>query len=264
MLVMLAAGGAVYGTTASSAFDWRTLDITGETFSSEDRARATLALVGGENLFALRTEDLVAKLEALPTVVGATVSVELPDTLRVVVHERRPILVWAVAARRFAVDADGVLFAERSALTPDAQQAIATLPVVEDRRRSAGDLTVGSTLDPVDLDASTRLAALTPPDLGSTAPSLQLRVDDDQGFVMRAQPDGWTAVFGFYTPALRTTELIPGQVRLLRSLLAGREPSVARVVLADDRNGTYIPRGNARASASATPQPRPPNAKPSP
>ena len=51
----------------------------------------------------------------------------------------------------------------------------------------------------------------------------------------------WTAVFGFYTPTLRTTELIPGQVRLLRSLLAGRETSVARVVLADDESGTYIP-----------------------
>ena len=39
------------------------------------------------------------------------------------------------------------------------------------------------------------------------------------GFVIRADPQGWLAIFGFYTPSLRTPELIPGQVRLLRSLL---------------------------------------------
>ena len=52
----------------------------------------------------------------------------------------------------------------------------------------------------------------------------------------------WTAVFGFYTPSLRTTELIPGQVRLLRSLLDGREATVDRVILASDTDGTYIPK----------------------
>jgi hypothetical protein len=58
---------------------------------------------------------------------------------------------------------------------------------------------------------------------------------------MRTRPGTWSAVFGFYTPTLRTTELIPGQVRLLRSLLAGRETAVRKVILADDESGTYVP-----------------------
>ena len=58
---------------------------------------------------------------------------------------------------------------------------------------------------------------------------------------MHTRPGSWTAVFGFYTPTLRTTDLVPGQVRLLRSLLAGRETTVSRVVLADDESGTYVP-----------------------
>ena len=33
--------------------------------------------------------------------------------------------------------------------------------------------------------------------------------------------------------------MIPGQVELLRSLLAGREAQVASVILADTVNGTY-------------------------
>ena len=39
--------------------------------------------------------------------------------------------------------------------------------------------------------------------------------------------------------------MIPGQVRLLRSLLAGREPEVRRIVLASETTGTYIPAADA-------------------
>ena len=67
-------------------------------------------------------------------------------------------------------------------------------------------------------------------------------VTDENGFVVGTRPTGWTAVFGFYTPSLRTTELIPGQVRLLRSLLVGREQLVDRVILASETDGTYIAR----------------------
>jgi hypothetical protein len=49
-------------------------------------------------------------------------------------------------------------------------------------------------------------------------------------------------VFGFYSPATRPTEMIPGQVRLLRSLLAGREATVGRIVLASETDGTYVPK----------------------
>ena len=80
------------------------------------------------------------------------------------------------------------------------------------------------------------------------AASLTVEVGDESGFVVRAEPLGWLAIFGFYTPSLRTPELIPGQVRLLRSLLADREPTVARVVLADDVSGTYLAKPTPRPS----------------
>jgi hypothetical protein len=57
---------------------------------------------------------------------------------------------------------------------------------------------------------------------------------------------GWDAVFGFFSPATRPTEMIPGQVRLLRSLLDGREPEVRRIILASETSGTYIPRATPR------------------
>jgi hypothetical protein len=114
--------------------------------------------------------------------------------------------------------------------------------VVTDARDAAGSLAVGSTLDGPTLDAALRLGSLTPADVGSAARSLVLCLDDVDGFTMRTRPTGWAAVFGFYTPTLRTTDLVPGQVRLLRSILAGREATIERIVLADDRSGTILPR----------------------
>jgi hypothetical protein len=52
------------------------------------------------------------------------------------------------------------------------------------------------------------------------------------------------AVFGYYTPSLRTTDIIPGQVRLLRSLLLGREGLIERIVLASETDGTYVPKAS--------------------
>jgi len=67
-----------------------------------------------------------------------------------------------------------------------------------------------------------------------------------------SRPGSWSAVFGFYTPSLRTTEMIPGQVRLLRSLLIGRESLVDRVILASESDGTYTPR---TTPSAASPKP---------
>jgi hypothetical protein len=72
--------------------------------------------------------------------------------------------------------------------------------------------------------------------------------------VLHGEPDGWNAVFGFYTPTLRTTELVPGQVRLLRSMIAHYgEQDVRRVILADERSGTVVERSTPKPSASPKP-----------
>ena len=106
----------------------------------------------------------------------------------------------------------------------------------------------------VDLDAATRLASLKPSDVGSSAVGLAVTVSDENGFVVSARPETWTAIFGYYTPSLRTTELIPEQVRLLRSLLVGREAQVGRIVLASATDGTYTPRSTPSPSKSAKPK----------
>ena len=238
-LAMLLAAAATYGVGASSAFDVARLEIDGAVYTDRAAVERVLDPVRGQNLFRLSTAPLAASLRDLPTVADAAVGIALPDTLDVTIVEREPILVWDAGEERFLSDLDGYLFAT---VGEDAPAASTELPVVDDRRGTSRLLGVGSTLDPVDLDAARRLGSLVPADVGSTAPALHLRVTDEHGFVVSPGEDGWVAIFGFYTASLRRTEIIPGQVRLLRSLLIGREPSIDRIILADEDDGTYIER----------------------
>ena len=237
-LGMLLAAGGMYGVAASPAFGVGPVIIRGLHYTDAVEVSGRLGIAPGTNLFALSTEPLAARLRELPTVAGADITIRLPDTIDVDVRERDPILVWGVGERRFLVDRDGVLFAELGA----GSQEAANLPAMTDARAASASLAVGGRLDPLDLDAATRLGSIKPADVGSAAPRLAVSVTDENGFVVTAMPGGWSAVFGFYTPSLRRPDLIAGQVRLLRSLLGGREPSVDRVILASDTSGTFMPR----------------------
>lgn len=259
LLVLLAGLAGLYGVAASGAFAARRTEVTGASWTPQGEILAALAIPPGQNLFTVSTAQLADRLHGIPAVKSVAVTVALPDEIRVAVAEREALVVWQVGERRLLVDDTGLLFAGLDGPTP----AAASLPVIVDGRAASAGLGVGSTLDPVTLDAALRLGSLTPADLGSAASGLAIRVDDTDGFTVAAEPGPWTAVFGFYTPTLRTTDLIPGQVRLLRSLLYGREAGVSRVVLADDRSGTYLPIGSPAASPTPGTTPRP-TAKPTP
>ena len=242
---------ALYGLVASPVFAFRHLAIEGASLTAEADLAAQLGVEQGANLFQLTTRPISDRLATLPTVASVDVSVRLPDSLAIQLHERQPIMVWQVPGGRFLVDAQGFLFA----VAPDTSSFPAGgLPVIDDQRAASAGLAVGQSLSPIDLDAATRLGALKPSQLGSIVSSLAFSVDDTDGYVVSTQPASWTAVFGFYTPTMRKADLIPGQVRLLGSLLAkAGESKVARVILATDRDGTYEPRATPRSSASPKP-----------
>jgi hypothetical protein len=245
-LALLVSAAAIYGVASSSAFDYANLEVDGAVFTNPAAVEAAMADARGENLFRVATAPLQARLEQLATVAHARIDLRLPGTLAVSLEERQPVLIWGVGEHRWLVDADGALFAE---VAHDGPAAATKLPVVTDRRAGSASLAVGGHLDPVDLDAATRLASLHPSDVGSAAAGLNVVVTDDTGFVLASTPAAWSAVFGFYTPSLRTTDLIPGQVRLLRSLLDGREATIDRVILASTTDGTYTPKVTPSPSA---------------
>jgi hypothetical protein len=251
---MLVAAGAIYGLATTSAFGFERLEVTGTALTTDDAIRTAVAVDDGSNLVGLSTEPIADRIRELPSVRDVDVSVGLPDVLRVAVVERRPLVVWAIGDRRFAIDDTGLLFAETAT---DPPAAVAGVPIVVDERVAAAGLSVSSVLDPVVLDAALRLASLTPSQVGSHASALRVHVTDDRGFTVTSGKDGWTAVFGFYGLSQRTTALIPGQVQLLEGLLTGREDTVQTVILADDREGTYIARPTPRPTATPKPTPKP-------
>jgi cell division protein FtsQ len=250
LLALLLAAAGLYGAISSDAFSARHVEVTGATWTPEDAVLAALAVRPGQNLFSLRTDVLEDRLAVIPAVRSADVSVALPDTVRVDVQERVALLAWRAAGHTFLVDETGLLFGQPGDAAPELAGA---LPVVVDRRVESTAVGVGSSLDAVTLDAALRIGSLTPANVGSSSSRLEIRLDDSNGFTVRGQPLGWTAVFGFYTPTLRTTDLIPGQVRLLRSTILGREETILRVVLADDRSSTMIPRPTPQPSGTPKP-----------
>jgi POTRA domain-containing FtsQ-type protein len=246
LLGMLATGFLFTFATGPTAFALSRTDLPALSWTDPATVDAALALPAGINAFQLDTAPLEAALRALPAVADADVSVALPDAALVVsIQERQPVLAWQADDRWFIADGTGVIFA-----IVDVDAALpAGVAVVDDRRGGAGiGLQVGGHLDAVDVDVATRLGSVTPADIGSTANRLRVIVTDEDGFTISATA-GWQAVFGFYSPAIRSTDMIPGQVRLLRDLIDGREAAVRRVVLASATDGTYVPRSTPKASS---------------
>lgn len=238
-LAMLVSAGAIYGVGASPAFGFKTLELDGDRYTIADDVRDLVGVAGGANLFLVATDVIEARIARLPTVAGVDVEVSLPATIRVALRDREPVMTWRVGERSFLVDGGGVLFAELGDLSTD---DAAVLPAIVDLREESAGLDVGSALDPIDVDAATRLGSVRPDQIDSAARSFRVTVSDMHGYVVHADPDGWTAIFGFYTPSLRTPDLIPGQVNLLRALIKGREATVDQVILASGTDGTYVAR----------------------
>jgi cell division septal protein FtsQ len=252
ILTMLVAAGGIYGLAATPAFGFDRLTIAGNTLTPSAAIRDRIAIPPGTNLVGLSTQPIVDRLRDLPAIGDAEVSVGLPDVLQVVVHERRPVVLWAVGEHRFAVDGDGLLFADVGA---DPPPGIADVPVVVDQRASAAGLAIRSVLDPVDVEAARRLASLTPGQIGSRVAWLRVVINDGHGFMLTSGPGGWLAVFGKYGRSERTPAMIPGEVQTLAALLADREESIQTIFLSDERNGTYLPKPSSRPSPDASARP---------
>lgn len=254
LLALLISAGAIFGLSTTSAFGFSQLDVRGAVLTPVEAIRGAAGVDPGTNLVSLWTEPILVRVRGITSVRDATAAIGLPGTLELTISERRPIVVWQVGSERYAVDDGGLLFAR---VTSDPTGATASIPIVVDERREASSLGVRSTLDPIVLDAATRIGSLTPSQVGSHADGFRVRVTDERGFTLSSGPDGWLAVFGFYGRSQRTPALIPGQVQLLGALIAGREDRIQTVILADDKDGTFIPKPTPKPSAGPSASPAP-------
>ena len=241
---MVATAGAAYWMLTADSFAVDTPQLSGDLRYTDPQTILDAAgILNGQhpNVVRLRTDEMARQIADIPAIAQVSVTTSLPNNVAISVAERTPLFAVHWSGGTYLVDSSGRVIAS----VDDAKAAQLGVPVIEDDRSAVKpeDGQAGATFDPIDLAAVLQLGAVTPALIDSSATSLQLAITDDDGFVMTAQPNGWRAVFGQYTPNLRPTDLIPRQVQCLRSLLGAGEQGVQTVYLAplDERCGTYLP-----------------------
>ena len=196
----------------------------GERYTPSTQLQRVLASLDGTALLTVDGTALAAELQRLPAVAQATVETVLPDTVRVKLVEKVAAFVWQTSAVRLVGVSDGTLIGQ-IALNADLPADMAGLPLVDDRRVESRNIIVGDRIDAVTLAAAMRLADVEPAALGSTAADLDVRITDDDGFLLVAAVPGWEADFGFYPEAdggssASLGEQVEAQVAAVRTLFS--------------------------------------------
>ena len=215
----------------------------GERYTPASQLQRALAALNGDALLMVDATGLARDLEQLPAVSTATVEAVLPDTVRVTIVEKIATFVWQTSAVRLLGVADGTLIGQL-ALGAQLPADIAALPLIDDRRVESRNIIVGDRIDAATLTAALRLATVDPAALGSAAVDLDLRLTDDDGFLLVSAGAGWQADFGFYPegdsgqPGSFEAR-VESQVAAVRTLFSYEEEAAVRWVDVRDPRRVY-------------------------
>ena len=218
----------------------------GERYTDVTELERALASLDGAALLTVATNDLALELERLPAVAGARVEAVLPNAVKVTIVEKEAAFVWQTSAVRLVGAADGTLIGQ-VALQADLPADLATLPLIDDRRVDSRDIIVGDQIDAATLAAALRLSAVDPTALASQALDLDVRLTDDDGFLLVSHSPLWQADFGFYPPqdageSGTLDERVSAQVAAVRTLFSfQREGEVSWVDARDPGRGYWRP-----------------------
>jgi POTRA domain, FtsQ-type/Cell division protein FtsQ len=167
MLILLAAGWAVYACATSERFVVHSVTVHGNVLLTQTDIEAILG-VKGINIFWLDRQQAVARLRGLPVVQQADMEASLPDSVEVRIVERQPVAFWTSGDHSYLVDREGVIL---KAVDADTQQTracagqpcdprLAPLPTVAQLDNSP--LAPGEQVESRALEAAARLAAILP------------------------------------------------------------------------------------------------------
>lgn len=171
--------------------------FAGARYTPANQLQRALGSLDGSALLIVNAADAAHKLERLPAVLSASVEATLPDAVKVTIVEKVPAFVWQTSAVRLVGVTDGTLIGQvalRAKLSAD----LAALPLIDDRRVASGDIIVGDRIDAPTLAAALRLSTVAPAALGSGSLALEVRLTDDDGFLLVSTGPVWQADFGFY------------------------------------------------------------------
>lgn len=108
----------IYGLFFSSFFRVKNIDLKGANLVDGDQLKKviTYALNEEDNIFLYKSADISAKIkDNFPLVFEVNIQKGLPDTIRVIIIERQPVIVWQTADKKYLVDKEGCGYLEADA-----------------------------------------------------------------------------------------------------------------------------------------------------
>ena len=218
---------------AQPAFRARQVEVTGTKHFGSSEVMTALALPEGRSIFLLNHRSLEARVRALPWVRAASVSLAVPDQVRVQVVEWLPLAVIQVGERSYYVG-------ERGTILGQADEP-GSLPVLE--RPGLRKPTPGTTA----ADPELLQLLLTLRDGFPNAFHLQVSsfgLDAQDSLTLRTDR-GWTIVFGrVATGAERASvEAKLGALQALATKIDLRSAPIAYINLMDPRSPAVQMRG---------------------
>lgn len=219
----------------------RTLEVSGNAHATRDEVLAAAHLAPGTNVLAVDLERAARQIERLPWVARATVTRQLPDTVRVAVEERSPAALVA-AGGLYLASADGTLFKRAEPGDP------VDLPVVTGLSRELFRERPDGARQEV-RDALALIGDLESAQLGSASRLQEVHHDDTGDLsVMLGGTYVWLGR-GPYRSKLSRLRVVLGELRR-----RGLEPS--EVHLESDRHPERV---TVRAHTASAAEPSPPH-----
>lgn len=103
--------GVIQAVTARTGFAVETIDITGNTYTSEIDVFQAVGLNGWTSLIGLSAGGVQKRIGELPWVERVAVQKIYPSTLQVTLEEREPFGIWQQGGRLFVIERDGSVIA---------------------------------------------------------------------------------------------------------------------------------------------------------
>jgi hypothetical protein len=215
----------------------------GDRYTPTSELQRAVAALDGTPLLTVDGTGLAADLARLPAVAEARVAAVLPDRIQITIVEKVAAFVWQTSAVRLVGVADGTLIGQ-VALGGELPDDLDALPLIDDRRTESRDIIVGDVIDPATLAAALRLSQVEAAELGSAATHLDVRLTDDDGFLLVADAPAWEADFGFYPDADAgrpgtLEERVEAQVAAVRTLFSFEGEAEVRWVDVRDPRRVY-------------------------
>jgi len=127
--------GSVYFIFYSSYFLIDRIEVEGAVLVSPRKITklARAEIDQRPNIWLFSSSQLEKKIkESFPLAESATVQKGIPDTIRILVSERKPQLIWRSGKEDYLVDDRGIVFSKKGEYQKKAKKEESYLPIVED------------------------------------------------------------------------------------------------------------------------------------